>query len=996
MNCTKKIVLLCTTFLLCFNYWAQRGLIRYTRENGLAANSLRDVCYDNQGFIWMASAKGIDRFDGQKVVHFSHELIDSATISSNDIRSIKCSDYGVIWATTLNQGLVSIDAASFKITNYNKSNTRNLYSNSVKQMILLGEHLWLLFDDQLQFFMPKMNRINTFALPVFDKDEIVVQINIDHSNPKFIWLFSNKYIWRFDYQRVKWKKIPFEENEQFPKSTKEMHHLRLSSAIQDSKGNFYIGLENGDMIYFDKFQFVYRYINNPFGDLSDSPITSMDWRNNRYLYLCLQHKEIVLFDTNKKDFVRYDESERGALFPRKLKTRGSQIAIASEIGLFLHDESLIFGSKVSLDYRIVSMIDDPVEGRIQLIEQDGIYSIRYKNGSNYVLKKGNHPKKLEGFRKDQWAILCDDGILLWSSTKRALEQWYPYANYQERTNVLSSSFPFKNNLLLGASDGTIWCFKEQNYHRVYSPKKSLSRLLNEEEIYPCFVRLDNKIVFSSGNALFEFDPLSKSVTHKFNVEEYISSLLLTNDGELWIGTFSDGIQVVEYKTGKITRRVNAYMGMQDDEVLAMVSDSKNHIWVLNRRCVAMLNTKNWSIQSLEPKNGMGEVTDIRILGNKIYFLELDGYVVASTNPRFPKLTTPEPYVLRVKDLSNNEYISGMYRLSYEQNNLIFEFGVLDFSNGDNNLVSYRLVGLDNTWQNGNNKSEAGYFNLPAGNYQFQVRVIEDGRIFINEFKFQISKPFWSQWWFFLAIFALGAFSIWLFIRSRIMRIRSNEKMKTDFNIKINELESKALRAQMNPHFLFNSLNSIRLFILKNEVDSAENYIAKFSKLLRMILNHSRQDMITVYDEIQSLKLYLEFERLRFDKDFDFDLQIDGQEVLDCQIPPMIIQPFIENAIWHGLMPREGGKGIIKVSFLKQQSGLYVTVQDNGIGREKAKENNRKRSLKEGSVGLEITKDRLHWLSLRTERLNEFEIEDLVDENNEPIGTLVTLYFETPN
>jgi sensor histidine kinase YesM len=219
-------------------------------------------------------------------------------------------------------------------------------------------------------------------------------------------------------------------------------------------------------------------------------------------------------------------------------------------------------------------------------------------------------------------------------------------------------------------------------------------------------------------------------------------------------------------------------------------------------------------------------------------------------------------------------------------------------------------------------------------------------------------------------------------------------MRTEFDRQINEMESKALRAQMNPHFLFNSLNSIRLFILKNEVESASDYIAKFSKLLRMILNHSRQDMITVYDEIQTLKLYLEFERLRFDKGFEFDLQIDGQEVLDCYLPPMIIQPFVENAIWHGLMPRPDDKGYIKVSFQKEPGRLYVTVLDNGIGRDKARENDRKASLKEGSVGLQITKERLRTLTRRTGRLNDFVVEDLMDEKNRPKGTLIKLYFET--
>ena len=259
---------------------------------------------------------------------------------------------------------------------------------------------------------------------------------------------------------------------------------------------------------------------------------------------------------------------------------------------------------------------------------------------------------------------------------------------------------------------------------------------------------------------------------------------------------------------------------------------------------------------------------------------------------------------------------------------------------------------------------------------------------------EITVPFWQNWEFLAICSILFIVSVLIYVKIRLKRIELTQKMKSEYDQQIYELESKALRAQMNPHFLFNSLNSIRLFILKNEVDSASNYIAKFSKLLRMILNHSRQEMISVYDEIQALKLYLDFERLRFDHGFEFDLQIDGQDVLDCKIPPMIIQPFIENAIWHGLMARRDEQGYINVTFKKIPGKLYVTVQDNGIGRDKAAQIKGKNSLKEGSLGLQITKDRLRSLTLKTKRMNDFTIEDLTDKQGVSSGTLITLYFET--
>lgn len=994
MNWTKKFTLLSWLLLHVLSGLSQRGLVRYTRENGLTSNSIRDVVYDNEGFLWLASGKGIDRFDGQHVLHFNHEEIDSGTIASNDIRTIQCSQGGVIWATTLNKGLVGISTDHFQIRNFNQSNVRNFGSNNVKQVLLTNENMWLVFEDKLQFFIPDLKRINTYIIPQLEEDEDFVQLLTDNFNPKLLWFITDKRIIRFNYAAVKWDFVRLTEKNQIKPYDITKHPIRMKRVIRDSKGNFFISTEDGNMLYFDKFQDVYRVIENPFEDLRGTAITDMDWRDERYLYLCANHKEILLFDTRWKSFVRYDESERGALFPVRLKTHRNQIAIASEIGLFLHDESLIFGKKYRFGYRVIS-IREHGTGLLELIENAKGFYLKFPDETRKEVHHVFRPFQLVNPRGSQWLIVGENGIAEWKGDRE--QRFIPFPDYQEGKVKLVSYLAFNERIqFFGASDGSVYQYEHTKLTRIFKPKVSVSRLLVREEIYPAFVRVKDELIFAIGNEVHTYDLASKKSRKRFKLEDYITSLLSTEDGQLWVGTASEGIHVIRYEDGKMVRSINAYMGMQDDEVFSMVADQHNHVWVLNKRCVALLNTRNWSVQSLEPRNGMAEVTKIRVIGDRVYFLEQDGYVTANTNQVFPKIPEPRPYIMRVRDINTDQFVRSGDALTYEQNNLIFEFGVLDFSNGDNNLVSYRLSGLDNSWQPGNMKTEATYFHLPNGTYQFQVKVIEDGRIFIQTFDFKVKKPFWAMWWFILLVFVCGVFSVWLFLRTRIKRIRSTEQMRTEFNLKINELESKALRAQMNPHFLFNSLNSIRLFVLKNEIDSAADYIAKFSKLLRMILNHSRQDMITVYDEIQSLKLYLEFERLRFDHEFDFDLQIDGQEVLDCQIPPMIIQPFVENAIWHGLMPREDHKGLIRVSFLKQQSGLYVTVQDNGIGREKAKVNNRKRSLKEGSVGLEITKDRLKWLTMRTNRQNEFEIEDLIDEKGESIGTLVTLYFETPN
>jgi sensor histidine kinase YesM len=205
-----------------------------------------------------------------------------------------------------------------------------------------------------------------------------------------------------------------------------------------------------------------------------------------------------------------------------------------------------------------------------------------------------------------------------------------------------------------------------------------------------------------------------------------------------------------------------------------------------------------------------------------------------------------------------------------------------------------------------------------------------------------------------------------------------------------ELEMQALRAQMNPHFIFNCLSSINRFILKNESKTASNYLTRFSRLIRMVLINSTKQMITLEDDLQMLRLYLEMEQMRFKDAFEFS--ITYQNVIDDDnifIPPLLIQPFCENAIWHGLMHRDG-PGKLEINLGLENNILHCTITDNGVGREKAEEIKSKSAEKEKSLGLKITTDRLALLNKEKGVNTSYKIEDLYDEDGNAAGTKVEL------
>ena len=227
---------------------------------------------------------------------------------------------------------------------------------------------------------------------------------------------------------------------------------------------------------------------------------------------------------------------------------------------------------------------------------------------------------------------------------------------------------------------------------------------------------------------------------------------------------------------------------------------------------------------------------------------------------------------------------------------------------------------------------------------------------------------------------------------RINQIRNFAKKETAIarlELEVVEQELKALRAQMNPHFLFNTMNSIKGIIIKKEVRKATDYLTKLSSLIRAILTNSEKKNIPLSQELEALKLYIELESLRFTTDFNYRIQVDKE--LDqnfTRIPPLVLQPFVENAIWHGLLPKVTGRNILNVNIFRIEDIVFCEIEDNGVGRRKILENKPKKEHQ--SMGISITQKRIQLLHPK----NKIQIIDLVDQKGSPLGTkvIIEIYF----
>lgn len=250
------------------------------------------------------------------------------------------------------------------------------------------------------------------------------------------------------------------------------------------------------------------------------------------------------------------------------------------------------------------------------------------------------------------------------------------------------------------------------------------------------------------------------------------------------------------------------------------------------------------------------------------------------------------------------------------------------------------------------------------------------------------------------IFALAVLAVSFLVVRNVLLNKKNEKLRNQqlqdaLKHRATELEMQALRAQMNPHFIFNCLNSINRFILKNESDAASNYLTQFSRLIRMVLTNSRKSSISLEEEVNMLTLYMDMEKLRFKNAFGYHLEFDPD--VDCQgisVPPLLLQPFVENAIWHGLMPKKEN-GWVKIGFSLEYNTLVCTITDNGVGRSQNGTGKINPSGPDKSMGIQITKDRLALINgeVEAERVT-FEIEDLYGDNGMAAGTKVILKMNT--
>lgn len=348
--------------------------------------------------------------------------------------------------------------------------------------------------------------------------------------------------------------------------------------------------------------------------------------------------------------------------------------------------------------------------------------------------------------------------------------------------------------------------------------------------------------------------------------------------------------------------------------------------------------------------------------------------------------TPPVYIDAVS--TNRRRITVDSLLSDTETDLSFGFTGLLYNSPGKVQYRYKLEGYESDW-NYTTERSVHYLNLPAGDYAFVVTAMNENGVWSDKaarYGFSIPLHFTKTWWFLFLLIASGLTILCLIIRYYLKQRRAQERL----SMHVLMAELKTLRSQMKPHFVFNSLSSIQHFILDNDQESAHLYLSRFANLMRRILDNTSKDSISLAGEMATLEIYLSLEKLRFGKEFEYSIIID--ERLDpeqCEIPPMLIQPYIENAIWHGLLPKKNQPRLWIRFYPEGNTTLVCEVEDNGIGRKAAAE---KQKSGHQSTGMKNMEERIGILNHMPHNRISSGITDLVDANGHATGTKVTLKF----
>ncbi len=964
---------------LTINSAAQSTFFRnYSVEDGLPFINVSTIFQDSKGNLWSGGYGGLSKFDGISFTNFATK----EGLLNHFVTSISEDNQGNLWIGTIS-GVNKYDSKTF--TGYTTKNglINNAITTSLKDSkgnIWFGTEKGIskLTEGTFINFSTKDGLVGNFIKCLFQDREGKIWIGTTDG----ISIFNGKTF--------------------TPVTTANgLLSNSITSITQDKENNFWIGTSNG----------ICKISSN---NIFTSYTTEQGLVDNNVTAVLCDYKNIVWVGTGKGlmkfvdgKFTRYSikRDQNSNLVSFLYEDFEHNLWIGTYSGLFkyrgnpftsygIHDgltSNFIFG--ITRDSKNNLWVGS--QGGGLYLYEDGYFS-QYNNENGL---DANAVNMIYEYSPGTLWLGTDKGLTIYDGKKFTRQQNDTSSAWKEVINAIYKDS--KNNIWLG-SKGKI--FKYDGVKFTYYPLIGLS---DKCDVWT-FVE-DKKGTIWAGSYLGGLFKLDGNTFHECSKQlglkndTYLTSLIDT-EGNLYFGAL-DGLWMINPNSlDKQPTNFSEKDGMSSDLVYSLTfGSSQNEIWVGTNQGINKLDIADYKkngIKNIIPFGKQEGFSGVECNSNGT-FVDKDGAIwfgtVYGVIKYDPNEYIPNPYESRIsiskyRLFYKDTVFTNNMHLNYDDNSITFNFSGICLTNPSKVKYSHILEEFESNWSPPSKDRFTTYSNLPPGTYTFKVISSNNEGVWNKipaTFTFTIDRPFWKTWAFIILSSSFFILALIFSIRFRIRRIKNREKRKTELNKKIANIESQALRAQMNPHFIFNTLSSIQHYISNNDTDAALKYLSKFAKLMRKIMDNSKQQMISVAEELNALELYLELETMRFDKKFVYTITIDKEidQTYD-RIPSMLIQPYVENAIIHGLLPLEAN-GKISITMDKQNDTILCIIEDNGIGREKSKEFKKNRVQQHKSMGMSITKERLDILNSSLNSNINAEIIDIF-ENGKASGTKVRL------
>jgi streptogramin lyase len=958
-------------------------------EDGLISLANYSITQDQKGYLWLASEAGIIKFNGRdfKTFNFGKELPFTTTFDLNIDKQ------GTVWCSTgdgriyyVRNDSLFVPACSDSLHNFLSKGKRviNEIGVSADNRLWIGNTLSMAVAEpgegysKLHLYRNYVDTVNT-VIQVIGKGKTIMSKNkLDLPVPAYpkgngVVAYPDGY--SVNYQVVFGDGSSSVFTVKYPASqryipTGESIELQDGSVLFSMSNSFCQAFKNGTHKIYNQAEFVQCLSQDHFGNI---------WVGTTFGLLLYRDADLQ----SVPDTLLADKSINGVLVD---KDNGLWVA-TSISGLYYAP---------NLFHTYLQMPGTEDESACLAVFQQGKYIYAFTNAAGeFRIDSGNNLMSIPSENDRLLLETISDGTYFYSYRLgvNRLDSSMHFVKEISKISFYSATRDKEGNVLFIGGEG------------VYSlSQDSLRQICRIREGKPTSiaVTIDGRIWIGTSADFYQLknDQLEKvnAVDTKKDTIRRVRHLFADKKGDLYVINIGVGIYILHDNSW---HRIDSSSIPMFNGGHRVFTDTDGRIWACTGLGLLSFRydfnaRKCYEVTLFEWRDGLlpGVVLAALKYNGNVYAATATGLSVFKDSPLSFNRNAPSTFISRVE--INDSLLKQTLAVpvfSYDQNSFRFFIDVLDYQARGKAIFKYKLSGFDKSFLT-SNEASISYTNLPSGEYELIVTGIssngfESGPV---TFKFRIRPPFWMTWWFIAMEIIIGASLIALYLRFRIRKVKRQEEEKSAINIRMASYQMAALRAQMNPHFIFNAINSIQRFVLGNDQQTAYGYLAKFSRLIRQVLNNSKEELISLKDELDTLNLYLEMENLRFAKQFDFEVKIDQSiPTADTYIPCMLIQPFIENAIWHGIMPLDNSrKGKIKLQFLRKELSLLVVIEDNGAGRKTSDTGSKSHK----SMGISIAKNRLHLYDMQAkEGHSTIEYTDLKTETGESCGTIVRIELD---